>query len=171
MVMGRTWSFVLGIGFAAVTSIGAGATTLGQQLRGTTWELVSLTITTPDGKKIQPLGTHPLGYTMFDRTGRYVTTDLNPNVPKFASGSLQSGTDAEYRAAALGSGMDFGTYTVDDKNHILTKHVIGSSFPNWKGIDLQDTTEIKGDEMIWNTPSGHDNVPVELVWKRATKKN
>ena len=35
-----------------------------------------LTITTPDGKKIQPIGEHPIGYTMFDRTGHYITTDL-----------------------------------------------------------------------------------------------
>lgn len=167
----RALGFVLGIGLAAAPAMRANAATLGGQLRGTTWELVSLTITTPDGKKIQPIGTRPLGYTMFDRTGHYITTDLNANVPNFESGNLQKGSDAEYRAVALGGGMDFGTYTVNDKNHTLVKHIIGSSFPNWKGTDLEDVTEIKGDEMIWHTTTGPNKAPVDLVWKRVTKPN
>ena len=136
MISASAWTLALGIGLVAAQTMTADAATLSQQIRGSTWELVSLTVILPDGKKIQPLGTHPLGYAMFDKTGRYISTDLNPNVPNFVSGNLLKGTDAEYRAAATGGGMDFGTYTVDDKKRILVKHVIGASFPNWKGTDI-----------------------------------
>lgn len=161
----------LGAALAVGSILSVQAATLAEQVRGSSWELVSLTVITPDGKRIQPVGPHPHGYAIFDRMGHYISGDVNPNVPNFASGNLLKGTDAEYRAVATGDEMDFGTYSIDEKSHTLVKHIVGSTFPNWQGTDVDDVTEIKGDEMIWRPATGPQQTAAELVWKRMTKKN
>ena len=70
------------------------AASLGEQVRDTSWQLVSLTLTPPNGNPIHPQGPNPTGYTIFDRTGHYISVVSNPNVPKFASDNLREGTDA-----------------------------------------------------------------------------
>jgi hypothetical protein len=160
---------LLGSLLVASTAMTANAASLAQQVRGTSWHLVSLTITTPDGKTVQPIGPNPMGYTMFDRTGHFITETLKPGAPNFASGSPVSGTDEEYRAAGQANIVDFGTYTADGKDHTLVMHVIGASFPNWIGTDIHNVTEINGDEMTWHNQAGARNVPVTLVWKRLSK--
>ena len=139
---------------------------LKRELRNSSWQLVSLTITTPDGKEIQPQGPHRLGYTMFDATGHVISETLQPGVPKFASGDFRTGTDGEYVAAAKASLVDFGTYSVDEKNRRLVFHVIGASYPNWNGTDLTQQVELRGDQMIWKNAKGATQAPTTLVWQR-----
>jgi hypothetical protein len=144
----------------------AGAASLSEQVQGSSWHLVSLTITLPDGKSIHPIGPNPSGYTIFDRTGHFITVTENPDVPKFASSNPLKATDSEQRAAWQGGRVDYGTYEADEKNHMLIMHVEGSDFPNWVGTDLHNVTALTGNRMTWSKEPGSDKIPVVLVWER-----
>jgi hypothetical protein len=147
--------------------MGAHAASLAQQVRSSTWQLVSVTITLPNGNKVQPDGPNPSGVQFFDRTGHFITVTSKGDIPKFASNNFRDGTDAEQAAAAKGSLFDFGTYKVDEKTKTLMFHVAGSSFPNWVGINIKNVADIKGDLMTWQNPVGPSQAPVTLVWKRV----
>jgi hypothetical protein len=164
----KTLGFTVAITAAGVLfSIAtAQAASLSEQVRGTSWHLVTLTATLPDGKSIYPVGPKPSGYTIFDRTGHFITVTENPDVPKFASPNPLKATDAEQRVAWQGGRVDFGTYKVDEKNHMLIMHVEGSDFPNWVGTDIHNVTALEGNRMTWSKEPGSDKVPVVLVWER-----
>jgi hypothetical protein len=146
----------------------AEAASLSEQVQGTSWHLVSQTVTPPNGKPMLPYGPNPTGYTIFDRTGHFVCVTSNPDVPKFVgSHNMQEGTDAEYRAAGLGTFVDFGTYKVDEKSHTLILHIEGASYPNWIGTDLHNVTALSGNRMTWTKgPLKTNPARVVLTWER-----
>jgi hypothetical protein len=159
---------------AAIAAVGvlfsvasAEAASLSEQVRGTSWHLVSLTGTPPNGSPIHPYGPTPTGYMMLDRTGHFTAVTGKPDVPKFASHKMLEGTDAEQLAAWRGTMVEYGTYKVDEKSHTLILHVEGSNYPNWIGIDLHDVTELRRDRMTWTKePVKTDPVRVVLIWER-----
>jgi len=153
-------------GLLAFNGMAAEAATLSEQVQGTSWHLVSLTITLPNGSQVHPSGSNPTGYTIFDRSGHFITVTENPDVPKFASDSPLKATDAEQSAAWQGGRVDFGTYTVDEKSHMLIMHVEGADFPNWVGTDLHNVTKLTGNRMTWSKEPGSDKIPVVLIWER-----
>jgi hypothetical protein len=165
----KTFAFTAAVAAAglifSVASVEAAS--LSQQVRGTSWKLVSLTLMPPNGSPVHPQGTNPTGYTIFDRTGHFIVVSSNPDVPKFASDNLLKGTDAEYRSASLGTVVQFGTYKVDDKKHTLIFHLEGSNYPNWIGTDLHTPTELKGNRLTWTSSSGAAKVPVVVIWERV----
>ncbi len=148
------------------SGMAAEATSLSEQVHGTSWHLVSLTVTPPNGSPMHPAGRNPTGYTIFDRTGHFITMTSNPDAPKFASDNLHTGTDAELRAAWQGLLSAFGTYKVDDKSNTLIMHVEGANFPNWIGTDLHVVPALQGNRMTWTNPQGAAKAPVVLIWER-----
>lgn len=147
--------------FTATFATAGMAANLKSQLIGV-WAIVSET-DTGNGNKIEPLGAHPIGLAIYDKSGYFSSQRMRADLPKFATRRKDSGTDAENRAVVEGIQTLFGTYTVDEKTHTRVLHVAGSSFPNIAGIDLKESIVIKGDLMTVTTgPTGS----VTLVWKR-----
>jgi hypothetical protein len=133
-----------------------------------TWALVSIRYVSPDGKAIEPFGPNAKGLLVFDGT-RFATQVMAANLPKFASNNRMIGTPQEFEAISRGVVAYFGTYSVNDANHILTLHIERSSFPNWEGIDQQRKFEFAGDELRYTAANSTAN-PAEsaqLIWKRA----
>jgi lipocalin-like protein len=156
-------------------ALGAGAATAQQspapaqrQLVGT-WALVSIHYVEKDGRKIEPFGPGARGMLVFDAGGRFATQVMAANRPRFASNNRMIGTPEEHKAVSQGVVAYFGTYTVDEPNHVVTLHIEQSSFPNWNGTDQQRKFAFTADELRYTAASSTANPAesAELVWKRT----
>ena len=47
----------------------------------------------------------------------------------------------------------FGTYTVNEADHSISEHIIGSSFPIWDNTNQKRSITITGDEMKYINPT------------------
>jgi hypothetical protein len=143
--------------------------TAAQQHFAGTWSLVSIHYVEKDGRKVEPFGPGPRGMLYFDAGGRFATQVMAANRPRFASNNRMIGTPEENKAVSQGVVAYFGTYTVDEANHVVTLHIEQSSFPNWNGTDQQRSFAFNGDELRYTAASSTANPAesAELVWKRA----
>ena len=128
---------------------------LKEQLVGT-WILVSCDLKAADSTA-QP-------FLSFDASGRYIEVYAARGRPKFTAG--RNSPADEYKAAARGFGANFGTWSANDADKIITRHIEGALFPNREGTDDKDMATIVGDELRLvdarpNPLSGVD------VWRRA----
>jgi len=134
-----------------------------------TWTLVSIRYVRPDGSAIEPFGSNAKGMLVFDGT-RFSTQVMAANLPKFVSNNRMVGTPKEYEAISHGVVAYFGTYTVNEADHIITLHIERSSFPNWEGTDQQRKFEFVSDELRYTAAHSTAN-PAEaaqLVWRRSS---
>jgi hypothetical protein len=137
------------------------------QFKGT-WTLVSIRYVSPGGSVIEPFGPQAKGMLVFDGK-RFATQVMSANLPKFASNNRMVGKPQEYEAISRGVVAYFGTYTVNETDHVVTLHIERSSFPNWEGTDQDRTFEFAGEELRYTAASSTAN-PAEaaqLVWQRA----
>jgi hypothetical protein len=141
----------------------------GQQQFVGSWSLVSIHYVEKDGRKLEPFGPGATGMLYFDAGGRFATQVMAANRPRFASNNRMIGTPEENKAVSQGVVAYFGTYTVDEADHILTLHIEQSSFPNWNGTDQQRRFTFAGDELRYTAASSTANPAesAELAWKRA----
>lgn len=160
------------LAFATAAALGAWALARAQPptSKGSvvgTWTLVS-EVAHQGGKETEPLGPHPLGLMMLDGHGRFMLMVARPVLPKFAAGKREAGTAEENRAVLAGSLSFFGTYSVNESDHVLVLRPEASTFPNWVGADQKRYFTIVGAEMKWTnrTPAIGAEF-VELVWTRA----
>ncbi|GAC1670991.1 MAG: lipocalin-like domain-containing protein [Candidatus Acidiferrum sp.] len=157
-----------------VTGVAASAVTYRQkntreQLVGT-WILVSLNNVREDGSRFSPVGAAPKGILVYDASGHMSVQIMGSERTKFAAGNFLEGTGEENKAAVHGTISYFGTYTIDEANHIVTHHIERSLFPNWDGTDQRRMFTLVGDELTLTTPPvifpGGSSVG-HLVWQRA----
>ena len=104
---------------------------------------------------------------------RFAVVINDPGVSHFASSDRSKGTDAENKAAVAGALALYGTYHVDNEGRFVGEHVIGSTFPNWNGLDRTTATlseTVDGDMMLehLHDPGGP---LIEIVWRRAQREN
>jgi len=111
---------------------------------------------------------------MYDSGGHVAVQLLDPDRPRFASDDRARGTDAEMRAAFVGSFAYYGRYVVDAAAGTVRHRVEGASFPNWVGADfvrrVQLARGVSGDRLTLITPPvrvGGRPVTTTLVWRRA----
>lgn len=129
------------------------ASTLAQSLKDQivgTWKTVAI-YNEQGGKKEHLYGDKPIGVTVFQKDGTYISWLSKPDLPKFASANRLKGTDAEYRAVMQGMIAGYGTYTVEG-NTVSIKWV-ASSYPNRAGSVEKRTYTLKGDELTSVNPS------------------
>ncbi len=143
----------------------ASAASVKQHIVGT-WAVVS-TENVKGSTKTQPLGPHPVGYFMFDRSGHFSGQMMSPDLPKFAANNKNAGTDAENKAVVQGMISTFGTYAVNEKDHSMTVHIIGSSFPNWSGTDQKRMIAFSGDTMTLTAGEAATGGIATISLKRA----
>jgi hypothetical protein len=164
--------------FGAVTCLGlvlAGALATAQQSATAqgqfvgTWSLVSIHYVEKDGRKVEPFGPGAQGMLFFDASGRFATQVMAVDRPRFASNNRMIGTAEENRAMSQKVVAYFGSYTVDESNHVVTLHIEQSSFPNWNGTEQKRSFAFTGDELRYTAASSTANPAesAELVWKRV----
>jgi len=145
----------------------ARAASLKQQIVGT-WMYVSVEIAKSDGSHIQPFGDKPNGIAVFERNGHFAFILTRPDVPKYASNNRTTGTPDENQAAVRGVLAQFGTYKINDADHSLTLHIVGSSYPNIVGIDRKFIiTSLTKTELKWTVPAATSGGTATTALKRA----
>ena len=138
---------------------------LKEQLVGA-WTIVSVTSKLPDGSLVW--GTDPIGLIIFTSDGHYSTQLYRSDLPKYASNNRVKGTPEEYKAIAMGSVANFGTYSVDEANKTFTISYDGSTFPNRKGIKETRPFVIEGDQLrITNPAPSTGGETSQLIYRRA----
>ena len=103
---------------------------------------------------------------MYERSGRFSTILLRPDLPKFASNNAITGTADENKAVVQGSTAYYGTWSANEKDHTIKYHVDGSTYPNWDGQDRQATVSFSGDEVKLCATGAQIGGTVCSVWKR-----
>ena len=132
-----------------------------------TWTLVSSINTAKDGKVTNGVsfGPNPAGRFVFTRNGQYVSVNVNPNLPKFASGNRMQGTAEEYKAVVHGSIASFGTYSVSPDGKVLALKQEGGTWALRNGKEEKRPLALSGDEMKYTTAATVGGTS-ELTYKR-----
>jgi hypothetical protein len=132
-----------------------------------TWTLVAADVLHADGSRTSDFGVNPKGVLLIDDQGRYSLQIFRADRPHFGTGDKAKGSDAEYKAAVMGSSTHFGTLRVDAASGELIFHIDGASFPNWEGQDQHRRYELKDNVLSYRVPPRpNGDVPVS-VWKRV----
>ena len=133
---------------------------LKEQLVGT-WILVSCDDKAADGTTL-PFCVNPTGTLSFDASGRYVEVIAARGRPKFTAG--RNSPADEFKAAAGSVAANFGTWSANDADKIITRHFEGALLPNVEGTDTKDMATVVGDELRLVETSPFPGVE---VWRRA----
>jgi Lipocalin-like domain len=142
------------------------AGTLAKQVQGS-WTLVSLYVE-KDGKKVEPFGSKPRGSIILTPDGRFSIIIMKESLPKFAANNRVKGTPEENQAVVQGSLATYGRYTVvNEKEHLVSMHIEGSTFPNWDGEDQKRIWTVAGDELKVTVPQATIGGASYLIWRRA----
>ncbi len=164
---------------AALLNDAGAATQAGvtEQLVGS-WSLVSRVTTSTDGKVLADAGLSatPKGILIYDRAGHVAAQLSRPGrtVEMLADECREAqkvkGTN-DTSQTILGYDTYFGTYTVNEKEGIVTHHLESALFPGDIGKSIVRRFSISGDTLTikFNTML-RDGMPVmrTLVWTRLT---
>ena len=132
------------------------------------WTLVSFENTSADGTKRHLYGANPKGLYIFDANGRYAQVQINPERPKFKANNRLQGTPEENKAALAGTYATFGTWSVNEAERKLIRHIEGSaSFPNEEGRDTKWSVTLTGDELKISVPAPAAGGRTDMLWKRV----
>lgn len=141
------------------------------------WNLVSRVTTTVDGRVVTDSGlsASPKGILIYDRAGHVAAQLSRPGrTVELLAGECREaqrikGTD-DTAQTILGYDPYFGTYTVDEKEGIVTHHLESALFPGDIGKSIVRRFAISGDTLTikFNT-SLRDGTPVTrtLIWSRS----
>ena len=142
---------------------------LKRQLAGT-WTLNSQYMKMKDGSTFEPYGPGTKGSFMVDSNGRFSFQVIGANRPKFKSGARREGTPEENASAVFNTETFFGTYSVNEADHILTLHLERAILPNWDGVDRTYKILLQGDKLQLEgpaTPSAQGPMIPITDWSRA----
>ena len=133
------------------------------------WKLISFERRNTAGEVAYPMGENPVGRITYDAMGRMSAQIMRPDRPKFGSTSFTAGTPQEKIAAFDGYIGYYGTFSVNETEHVVVHHVEASIFPNWVGSDQRRLYEFSGDQLILRAVNGSGGPGTEsrLVWERA----
>ena len=84
------------------------------------------------------------------------------------SGRARRGTAEENAAAVAGALGQYGTYTVDENGDFAGNTIIGSTFPNWNGLQ-QSTAQLRmviDGDTVSEQLTDPDTPPVTIVYSR-----
>ena len=130
-----------------------------------TWTLVSITLE-QDGKKTDFYGPHPQGQIMYDANGHISVIITRSDLPKFAANSREAGSPEENKAIVQGSIAYFGTYSVSETDSVISYHIEGSTYPNWKGTQQERLFKLSADELtLTNSTTSIGAGTAYSVWK------
>jgi len=137
------------------------------------WKLLSYEFRLSDGIVIRPMGQGVQGILMYDASGWMSLQIFDPERPQFATNDWMSGTPEEAKAALDGLMAYYGTWELNDKKGTVVHHIVGSSFPNWCGIDREQFFELKANRltlMTLPTMLSGEQVVGQLSWERITPR-
>ena len=96
-------------------------------------------------------GEHPRGYFVYDATGHvHVEIMKDPPLALFPESNFDAGKmpSPEHALAAYTTYLSyFGTYTVDERKHVVTVHVEGSLAPDYTDTEQARPYKLEGDRL------------------------
>jgi hypothetical protein len=138
---------------------------LKDQLVGT-WIYDSSTATRIDGRKIDRPDLK--GIVIYTSDGHFALVTVRTDLPKLASPDRARATAEEARAVVAGSIAYYGTYSVNERDRVVSAKIDGSTFANLIGTDQRRIiTSLTADELKFTNPKTPGGETLELVWKRA----
>jgi hypothetical protein len=141
---------------------------LKEQLVGV-WELVSCERTTASGTK-QPYCVNSKGVLILDASGRYAHMIAAGSRPKLTAVNRVDAPAEQYKAAAQGFVANFGTWSVNEADMMITRHYDGALLPNYEGRDVKNSVTVAGDELTLvdpNPPDDFDQGRMVTVYRRV----
>lgn len=129
-----------------------------------TWTLVAADVEYADGRRLRDYGSAPKGRLFIDQQGRYALQIFKAERSPFATVDKNSGTDAEFKVAVLGSSTHYGT--IDMEGNVLIFRVEAASFPNWEGTVQRRKFELRDNELSYRVPPRADGGTPISVWRR-----
>jgi hypothetical protein len=137
---------------------------LKDQLAGV-WTLVSCDSTFPNGTK-QPYCGNSNGLLVLDAGGRYAMMTAKRDRPKFTTLNRLEAPAEEFKAAAEGLVAQFGTWSVNDTDKTMTRHIEGALFTNIEGTDDSTSFSLAGDELKLTNDQPTGGGKLESVYRR-----
>jgi hypothetical protein len=111
-----------------------------------TWTLV--TCDEIHGNDKAPYCINPSGILMLDASGRYAMLIAPRGRPDgIRSPAVGQSPAQTIKAVVQGVLANFGTWSVNEANKTITRHVEGAIFPGVEGSDLQASIMLNGDEV------------------------
>ena len=130
------------------------------------WKFVSSTSKRDDDSATW--GHDPVGSLIFTGNGQFSLQIMRSDRPKYKSNTRMRGSLIENQATTRGTLSYFGTYEVNEPNHTLTFHIVGSSFPNYNDTDQTRRVSLSADELRIENPSpSRGRRPTFQTWERA----
>ncbi|MFL5283166.1 MAG: lipocalin-like domain-containing protein [Rhodopila sp.] len=128
-----------------------------------TWELVSLSWTTPDGRSVLPWGNAP-GRLTYDSNGNMMGIIMHER-----RSVAQIGSTADPETQSQFSAY-FGTYRIDTANGLIVHSVTGSLNGANASGELRRSFKMEDGMLVLGFTVDRDGVPVtrRLVWKRIS---
>jgi hypothetical protein len=165
-LLGRRTLLVLAAAVPVAATAGKAASQPAAPSLAGTWTLVAADRRLPDGSVTRDYGAAPQGRLMIDDAGRYALQIFRAERPNFAAADKAGGTDAEMRAAVMGSSTHFGALTVDWAARTLRFAIEDSSFPNWRGQVQTRSFTLREDVLSWEVPPRPDGAVPISIWRR-----
>jgi hypothetical protein len=133
-----------------------------------TWRVVSvITKDQADGAERQPFGPSPVGYLIYTRDGRVMTTIAAAGRPNLPSDRRPSET--ELAAAFMSAAGYAGRYTV--RGGEILHQIEVCTLPNWSGVTQIRHLTMEDEKLILSTPTldtpAIGEVRWSMVWLRA----
>ncbi|WP_268225849.1 lipocalin-like domain-containing protein [Sinomicrobium oceani] len=157
-------------GMIAIMALNACTTMENNRIKGA-WELVSGNLHL-ENDTLPLFGKKPSGSLIFTENMRFNVILNDMDVPAFHTEDRSQGTCEELRAAVTGSLALYGTYAVDGNGDFESQHVIGSTFPNWNGLDRDNgqlSLERKGNLLVENLPLENGGMVV-IEWRKISDR-
>jgi len=129
-----------------------------------TYAIISVTTTQASGEKLQPFGAAPVGILMIAPNGRYMSSLMKPDLPKFAVNNREKGTPEEMKAVVAGSITHMGKISV--QGDAMVFNIEHSTFPNWNGTTQKREFTVNGDILTVRVPAASGGGTGEVVWGR-----
>jgi hypothetical protein len=137
---------------------------LKDQLVGT-WTLVSLEVATANSTKRRIA--NPKGILMFDAGGRFASFTANGDRPKYRSATNPTTEEIAANVRDYVAG-NFGTWSVNEADKILTRRFESSLNPNNEGGEGKTSVSLSGDELKLTTMVPFaSGTRTESVYRRA----
>jgi hypothetical protein len=135
-----------------------------------TWKLVSVERRGPTGDRLPPPASpafgsdNPTGFVIYDRAGYMAVTIMQSGRQKYAA---EQPSPEEARTALASYAAYYGTFTVNDADHVVTHHLQGSLSPGLLGTDQRRSFELSGNRLTLKPPVGANGVQSALTWERV----
>jgi hypothetical protein len=126
-----------------------------------TWRLVSFEEQGPDGGVIHPYGPNPVGFLMYDASGRMSVQIMRSGRDRLPSANFDELSPELLKSTLEGFTAFSGTYRIDEAACEVIHKVECHILPGSVGKELKRSFELAGDKLLLRPSTSR-----LLVWQR-----